>query len=129
MTIDETFEPVYDASSGEVRGRDYVITRKGSELKAPFADIFHYQDEHIDFFFRASRFAVDMHGDTQFIDNDEYVIDGLWKSDDEMRFDKAKLQEDDQLRALENIVDAMHYMWSGQKQPPSLVRVALRRLT
>ncbi len=126
MAFDDTEEPVYDQQAGELRGDGYVITRIGSELDVPFADIFLYKDDRIEFFFRANRFTVPLTGEIQFIDKDEYVIDGLWKADEDMRHDKQDLDEDDQLRALENIVDAMHYMWSGHKSPPSLVRVALR---
>jgi hypothetical protein len=125
MPEKDYIEPEYRSETSEVRGDGYIIQRRGGELRPPFADIFHYSDGNIQFFFRAARFTIG-NVDGEFLDNNEYVVDALWKSDESLQYPKANLSERSQVRALRNIVDGLHYMWSGSKPPPAWVRVQLR---
>lgn len=128
MSDSDYVEPIYKPEISEVSGNGYTISKRGAELSPPFADIFYYSDDDINFFFRASRFEIG-DNDGEFIDNDEYVIDSLWKSNETLQYDKTNLDESAQIRALDNIVDGLHYMWSGSKPPPKWVRVQLRKVT
>lgn len=125
MSESDYLEPEYRAETSEVRGNGYIIRKRGAELKPPFADIFYYADDELNFFFRASRFTMGK-TDGEFVDNDEYVIDSLWKNDETLQYGKPNMEESAQIQALDNIVDGLHYMWSGSKPPPTWVRVKLR---
>jgi len=120
--------PQYRPETTEVQGKGYTIRKRGGEKVPPFADIFFYIDDNINFYFRAARQEK---GEEvgELIDNDEYVIDSLWKSDETLQYPKGNLNEQHQITALKNIVDGLHYMWVGSKPPPTWVRVALRRVT
>ena len=120
--------PQYRPETSEVKGGNYMIRRRSAERVPPFADIFFYIDDDVNFYFRASRFIK---GDEvgELIDNDEYIIDSLWKSDETLMYPKGNLDEAHQIQALKNIVDGLHYMWVGSKPPPKWVRVQIRRVT